>query len=99
MRSVGSEGRVGALQVRHVVEEIVDRLQGAGVGVLQQSVEPSFGLARKQRNPHVERLDETLRRLTREHRETAGDVEAADADGDAGFAQRARDVERARKLV
>ena len=40
-----------------------------------------------------------LRRRRRQHGQAAGGVEAADADGDAGPAQRARDIEGPRILV
>ena len=48
--------------------------------------------------PSALRLADVVRQL-RQHRQAAGDVEAADADGDAGLAQRAREIDRARELV
>jgi hypothetical protein len=77
---------------------IVDRLQFAGRRVDEQFIQPSFRFAGKKRNPHVERLLQ-FRLYSGQHRHRARDVEAADDDGNAGRAQRARNIQRTRKLV
>ena len=81
-----------------VVHEVVERRQPAGGGVLQHRVEPALGLAREHRDAELPAGIE-LDRLPVEHRQASGDVEAAHRDRDAGIAERAGDVERARILV
>ena len=78
-----------ALQRRQVVHVVVQRRQRAGPGVAQHRVEPAvLGLAGKERDAQrLRRLH--FRRHLRQHREAAGDVEAADRDRQSGGEERA----------
>ena len=88
-----------ALERGQIVHEIVERLQRAVPGVAQHLVEPTFfGFAGKQRDAKLLRLAD-LRRHFRQHRDAARHMEAADADRQAGVAELARKIDRARKLV
>ena len=88
-----------ALERRQVVHVVVERRQLAGPGVAQHRVEPAFlGLAGEERDAERLRLAH-LRRHLRQHREAAGDVEAADGDRQPGGEERPRQVDRARELV
>ena len=67
--------------------------------VAQHLFEPAFlRLAGEDEGAEVERLLH-IRLDPRQHRQRAGDVEAADADDHALLAERRGQVERARKLV
>ena len=83
---------------RQIVDVIVERLERARGGIAQDLVHAAFGLAGEQSDAHVERLLQ-VGHHGREHRQHAGDVEAADDDRDAGVAQRLGDMQRARILV
>ena len=87
------------LDAGQLLHEVVDRREAAVDRVLEDEVEPAFlGLAGIHEAADVERLLHG-RVDRRQHGERAGDVEAADADGDTGLAQGPRDIERARELV
>ncbi len=87
-----------AVDARQVGHEIVQRLERARRRVMQDFVEPAFGLAGKQRHAH--RLGAVKIRIHAiEHRQHARHMEAADADLDTALAQRLRQIERARELV
>ena len=64
----------------------------------QQFIESAFSLARKQRDPEIHRFTQICRQV-RQHREAPAHVESADANRDAGCAQRTGDVHGARKLI
>jgi hypothetical protein len=87
-----------ALDPRQVVHVIIERLERAGVGIAQHQLEPAFRLACDQRQAYRPGAVE-IGVDAAEHRQHAGDVEAADADLDAALAQRPRQIERARELV
>jgi hypothetical protein len=97
-RIAGQKRRHGVFERRQIVDVIVDRFERARCRIAHDVVHAPFGLAHKQRHAHIERLLQ-IRRKALEHREHAGDVEAADHDGDAGVAQRLGDMKRARILV
>ena len=61
-------------------------------------IEAAFGFAGKKRNAQVERAL-YVRVALLEHGGCAGNVKAADGDGDAALTKRRGDVEGARKLV
>jgi hypothetical protein len=91
-------GHGHALDPRQVVHVVVDRLQRAGVGVAQHLLETPFHLAREERDAH--RLGAVEIRIDAvEHRDHAGDMEAARDHGNAARDEVAREVERARELV
>ena len=93
------ERRRLALQRRQIVHVVVERLERAVPGVAQHLVEPALlGLAGEERDAELLRLAD-LRRHLRQHGDAAGDVEAADADRQAGGEERPREIDRARKLV
>ncbi len=87
-----------ALDPRQIGHEIVKRLERARRAVTQHLVEMALRLAREQRHAHGPGAVE-IGVNAAEHRQHAGNVEAADADLDAARAQRARQIERARELV
>src|SRR5512147_2830747 len=69
------------------------------MSVAQQQVEPSLlRLAGEKGDAEILSLTD-FRRQLRQHGKAAGNMKAADADLDAGRAQRAGDVHRPRKLV
>lgn len=68
------------------------------MGIAQHDIEPVFGLAREERQPH--RLCPLqVGIFPIQHRQHAGDVKAADRNLDTAGAERRGDVERARELV
>src|SRR5277367_6665716 len=88
-----------ARQIGRMGEVVVDRLQRTGKTVAQHFVDPTlFAFPCEETDAQVLRLDE-IGRQRLQHREASGDVEAADADRNAGRAKRSRHVHRARKLV
>ena len=90
----GSPARLGVLG-----EVVVDRLQRTGKPVPQHFVDPAIlGFPGEETDAQVLRLDEVGRQGL-QHRKASRDMEAADADGNAGRAKRSRHVHRARKLV
>src|SRR5262249_16275015 len=95
-REIGQRCR---LEPWKLVEEMVDRREAAGGGILQHPVQPAiFRLTGEQPPAHLEgRLQ--IERHLRQHGQAAGDVEATDHHRDTGGTQRASDVECARELV
>jgi hypothetical protein len=90
-RIAGQKRRHGVFERRQIVDVIVDRFERARCRIAHDVVHAPFGLAHKQRHAHIERLLQ-IRRKALEHREHAGDVEAADDYRDAGRSQRFRKV-------
>ena len=102
LRASAAGGRRGVgrvLDARQVVHVVVERLQGAVPGVLQDGVEPAFlGLAGEDRDAHVHGgLD--LGRHDRQHRQAAGGMEAAHRHRQAGLEEVLRQVDGMGKLV
>ena len=102
LRASAAGGRLRrrrALDARQIVHVVVERLQRAVPGVAQDLVEPAFlGLAGEDRDAHVHGcLD--LGRHDRQHRQAAGDVEAAHRHRQAGLEELAGEIDGARKLV
>ena len=87
-----------AVERGQVVHVVVQRFQRAVLSVAQNQLEAAFGFAGKQRDAEVHRLLQFGRHLG-QHRQAAGDVEAADADRNAGRAQRPRQIHGAWELV
>ncbi len=87
--------RLEAGKIRH---EIVARPEPSLLRGGEQVVQATLRLAGEETDAERLRLAQIGREL-REHRQTAADMEAADRDLDAGGAQLARDVHRARELV
>ncbi len=94
----GEVRRRHALQPREVAHVVVERLQLAAIGGLQQFVEASLRFPGEERDAEIHRVAK-LRRHVRQHREATADVKPADADRDPGGDQRPGDVDGARKLV
>ncbi len=95
----GQHRRGRALQRWQVVQVVIERLQLAVPRVAQNLIEAVLlGLAGEERDAHVHRLLQ-LRRDAAEHRQAARNVKAAEAHLNSSGAQRAGDVQRARKLV
>ena len=92
------EGDRRAADIGKIIHVIVLRLEPAGGGVLQQQVEPPFGLAGHDRDAQIARTIK-VHGLAVQHRQAAGGVEAAEHYRDARLPERPRDVERARILV
>src|SRR5262249_47453556 len=88
----------GALDARQVVHEVVERLEAPGGGGGQALREAPPGPAGERANAHLFGASHVGVAFG-EHRDGAGDVEAADADLNAALAQWPRDVEGAGKLV
>jgi hypothetical protein len=84
--------------IDQIVGEVVVRLEAAAGRFLQQRFKPAFRLAGKNTHAKLAGAIEIDGRAV-EHGDAAGDVKAADDDGNAGGAERPRDVERARILV
>ena len=82
----------------HVVQVIVGGLELPGIDVAQEGGHAPLGLAGEQRDAEIERLFQVRRQLG-QHREAAARMEPADHHRDAGGAELAADVERARELV
>jgi hypothetical protein len=76
---------------REVIDVIVDRLERTGGGIAHYFFHAAFRLAREQRHAHVERLLQ-IGADGIEHRQHAGNVEAADDHCNPGLAQRLGDV-------
>ena len=96
---VGEVGDRLAGKVRQILHVIVDRLRGAGPDFLEQRlVTAVLRLAGEDRAADVDGLLD-VRRDRLQHRKAAGDMEAADRDGDARRAEAPRDMHGARKLV
>ena len=94
----GKNGVTDVFERRQIVDVIVERFERARGGIAHHFVHAAFGFAGEQRDAHVEGFLQ-IRHHVREHRQHAGDVEAADDHRDAGLAQRFGDVQRARILV
>ena len=93
------ERRRLAGQGRQIVHVIVERLERAVEGIAQHIVEPAIlGFAGEERNPELLRRFDVGRQL-RQHGDAAGDMEAADADRQAGVEKRFGQIDGARKLV
>src|SRR5579862_2035132 len=97
-RIARQEGRHRVFERRQIVDVIIERLERTVGGVAHHLVHAAFGFSGKQRDADFERGLQ-VGAYGIEHRQHAGDVEAADDDGNAGGAQRFGDVERARILV
>ena len=83
---------------RQVLHEVVERLQAALRGILQDDIEALLGLAGENGNSQLAREIEVDGGAV-EHRQAAGDVKSAERDRNAGGAEGTRDVEGARVLV
>ena len=92
-RIAGQERRHRIFQRRQIVDVIVYRFERADGGIAYHLVHAAFGLAGEQRDAHVERFLQ-VGPSHREHRQHAGDMEAADDHRDAGGAQWLGDVQR-----
>ncbi len=78
---------------------IVDRRECAVGGIADHLVQPPvLRLTREQAAAHVDGLLQ-IGLNARQHRKAARHMEAADHHWKSGFAQRPRDIERARKLI
>ena len=86
------------LHAGHVMQVIVEGLRLAGVDVAEKAGHPSLALAGEQGDAERLRLLEVRGQL-RQHRYAAGDMEPADDDRNIELAERAREIERAGKLV
>ena len=93
------QDRIGRRRhVRQIVHIVVDRLRRSGRHVAQEDIHAAFGFARIERDAEVERLLQVRRQLGK-HGEAPADVKATDRHPNAGGAELAREIERARELV
>jgi hypothetical protein len=67
----------GSLDPGQIIHEVVERRERPGVGILQDPLQPAFGLAGEQRNPHLCGAPQ-IGISAIEHAERAGDMKAAD---------------------
>jgi len=97
-RVARQERRHRVLERRQIGDVIADRLERACGGIAHHLIHATLGLAGKQRDAHIESFLQVVHHR-REHRQHAGDMEAADDHRDAGRAQRLGDMQRTRILV
>ena len=96
---VRQEGRGGDVaEARQVLHVVVERLQPAARGVLDDLIDMLLGFAGEDRDAKRLRLPNILGDLL-QHRQAPGDVEAADHHLDARRAQRPGDIDRAGEFV
>ncbi len=92
------DGRHGRHHVGQVGEIIIDGLRRAGRNVGDQRRHAALAFAGKEDDAETLRLLQAVRQF-RQHRQTAGHMEAAQHDRDAGGAEAPRQVERPGELV
>lgn len=87
------------LQGRKIVQIIVERFEGAVVGVAEEGFQPPLlGFAREKADAHRLRRFKVFGHFV-QHGEAARDVKPADADGDAGVEKGAAQVNCTGELV
>src|SRR4029079_18502910 len=88
-----------AFETRQIIEMIVEGLERAVEGVADDLIEAAvLGFAGEERDAHLLRGDDLLWQLL-QHRDAARDVEATEADGEAGGEEVLRQVDGTRELV